>query len=132
MDLLLISPCVDIESFQKSRKALRIEKEISNQETPQIGVAYILSVARQHGIRAAYIDMGVRGVSVDTVLDLIRKDKPSLVGFTGFTYQVKSANVIAGEIKKIDARIKICIGGPHAIATPQQTPDEFENIYFFL
>lgn len=132
MDLLLINPCMDVESFQVSRKALRIREDIPNQETPHIGVAYILSVARQHGICAAYIDMGVQGISINTVLEWIRKDKPTLVGFTSFTYQAKSADAVAGEIKKIDAQIKTCIGGPHAFAIPQQTLDEFKNIDFVV
>lgn len=132
LDLLLVNPSLDWKMDQERKKAIRIEENIPNQETPHIGMAYLLSVAKQEGIHAQYIDMVMEGVSVEQLIDYVRDVEPSLVGLTAFTIQANTAGAIANRVKESFPSTKICIGGPHAIAAPQETLDAFAAVDFVV
>lgn len=132
LDLLLIFPSLDWEFDREKKIALRINKNIPNQETPHIGMAYLLAVAKRAGLKAKYIDMVMEGFSQDRLLDYVAKTKPRLIGFTAYTIQIKAAGAIASVIKKKFPFIKICIGGPHASAIPKETLKEFPAFDFVI
>ncbi|OGN87270.1 MAG: hypothetical protein A2158_02660 [Chloroflexi bacterium RBG_13_46_14] len=123
-------------SHEKDREkiqARRIEGGTPNQESPPLGIGYLLAVAKQNGITAKFIDMVAEGMSVDELLQYtIQQGKPSLVGFTAYTIQVKAAGFIAAEIKKNFTDILVCCGGPHVTAMPRETLAEFPAFDFVV
>lgn len=132
LDLLLVSPSLDWKFDQDKKIAMRVNEDIPNQETPHIGVAYLLAVAKKEGLRAEYIDMVMEGFSPEQLIDYVVKTRPLLIGFTAYTIQIGAAANIAARIKRRFVDVKICIGGPHATAIPKQTLEEFPGFDFVI
>jgi len=125
LDLLLINPSLDFGSDREKFRSLSIEDEIPRQQSPHIGMAYLLAVAKSAGLRVKYVDMVAYGFSSEQLIQYINENPPALIGFTAYTIQIKAAGFIASEIKKHHPDIPICIGGPHATVAPGETLDEF-------
>jgi len=132
LDLLMVNPSLDWKLDSNDKVVNRIENGIPNQETPHIGMAYLLAVAKKNGLNAKYIDMVTDSVTVDDLLGYIAHTTPVLVGFTAYTVKIKAAGIIATQIKHQSPSIIICVGGPHATAIPQQTLDEFTSFDFIV
>jgi radical SAM superfamily enzyme YgiQ (UPF0313 family) len=130
VDILLVNPSLDVEHDQEKRIALRIDEKIPNQESPPLGIGYLLAVAKQRGFRAQFIDMAVERFSVGDLLSHIGEVSPKVVGFTAYTIHIKSAGYIAREIKKQFRDVLVCAGGVHATVTPKETLEEFESFDF--
>jgi len=130
VDILLVNPSLDVEQDRKKRLAMRVDKKIPNQESPPLGMGYLIAVAKQHGLKAKFIDMGVSHFTVEDLLEQIGEANPKLVGFTAYTVQIKSAAFIAKEIKKRFPALWVCAGGVHATVTPKETLEEFEGFDF--
>jgi len=130
VDILLVNPSLDVGQDSKRRLAMRIDKKIPNQESPPLGMGYLIAVAKQHGLKAKFIDMGVSHFTVEDLLKHIGEVNPKLIGFTAYTVQIKSAAFIAKEIKKRFPALWVCVGGVHATVTPKETLEEFEGFDF--
>ena len=101
LDILIINPSMDW-IFDRDRKiASRIEENIPNQETPHIGVAYLLAVSKREGLKIKYVDMVMDSFSLEQIIDCVAQTKPALIGFTAFTVQIRAAGSIAAEIKRL-------------------------------
>lgn len=129
IDLLLINPSFDFEGDLEKLRSLSVESEIPRQQSPHIGIGYLLAIAKCNGLRAKYIDMVAYNVSID---QLVHTSKPLLIGFTAYTIQIKAAGFIAKEIKKHFPDILICVGGPHATMIPKETLEEFDAFDFVV
>ncbi len=132
LDVLFVNPSLDWVYNQNQKKAMRVENNIPNQETPNIGIAYLMAACKIKGYRSKYIDMVMDSFSVEELLMIVDKMKPSLVGFTSFTVQIKAAGAIAAKIKRQTPDSIIGIGGPHAQALPQETLEEFPSFDFVV
>lgn len=132
LDLLLINPSLDFEQDIEKILSRRIEAGVGNQESPHLGFAYIIALLRQHDYVADFVDMPVGQVTLEMLLNDIAARKPSVVGLTSYTIQIKTAAVIAAEIKKQFPDILVCCGGPHVTVMPQETLEEFPGIDFVV
>ena len=130
IDILLVNPSLDVERDRQKRLAMRVDKKIPNQESPPLGMGYLLAVAKRNGLRARFIDMGVAQFSVQDLLEYIGRVNPKLVGFTAYTVQIKSAAFIAKKIKERFPNMLVCAGGVHATVTPKETLEEFGSFDF--
>ncbi len=130
VDILLVHPSLDVEQDRERRMTLRVNKNIPNQESPPLGIGYLIAVAKQHGLKAKFIDMGVAQFTVEDLLEYIGEVNPKLVGFAAYTVLIKSAALIAKEIKKRFPAVPVCVGGVHATVTPKETLEEFEGFDF--
>jgi radical SAM superfamily enzyme YgiQ (UPF0313 family) len=117
---------------QREKIVKRVNENIPNQETPHIGMAYLLAVAKRCGLRTKYVDMVMDAVSVEDLIELVRKTTPRLIGLTAFTVQIRTAADIAGQIKAQFPKAVVCVGGPHPIGLPTGTLDEFPAIDFVV
>lgn len=132
VDILFVIPTLDWQLGRQQRAAIRVEMNIPNQETPNIGIGYLLGAAQEKGIKAKVIDMVAEGLAVEELVEYVRHSKPSFVGFPSFTIQIKAAAHIASEIKRIRPNTSICVGGPHVKAMPRETLEEFPAFDFVL
>lgn len=132
LDLLLVNPSLDYEQDIEKILSRRIEAGVGNQESPHLGFAYIIASLRQHDCAADFVDMPVEQVSLETLLNDIAERKPSVVGLTSYTIQIKTAAIIAAEIKKRFPDVLVCCGGPHVTVMPKETLDEFAGIDFIV
>lgn len=128
VDLLLIHPSLDINHDREHLHQLRVDKEIPIEESPPLGIAYLLAVAKQcGGFQAEFIDMVAYNISLEALLRHIQEIQPRLVGFTAVTVRIKAAGFIAKEIKRLLPKTPICVGGAHATMIPNKTLDEFNS-----
>ena len=132
LDMLLVSPSLDWKYSFEQKMAMRIDKSQPNQETPNVGCAYIIAKTKSVGLRVKYVDMVTSHYSVEELVEYAKRTKPSIVGFSCFTIQVKSAATIAAKIKEVCPDTLICIRGPHAIAIPVQCLNEFPSFDFIV
>ncbi|HRY28818.1 MAG TPA: radical SAM protein [Elusimicrobiota bacterium] len=130
MDILFVNPSLEWKADLQKKISIRIESNIPNQESPHIGIAYLLAMAKKIGISAHYIDMVMQGWDVEKLMDFIAEHRPALVGFTAFTIQIKPAGKIAEKIKERFPKTVVCVGGPHAGAVPGETLEEFPGFDF--
>ena len=105
---------------------------IPRQEPPHMGMGYLLAIAEKEGINADYVDMSAYEMGVDDLLKTIEEKKPTVVGFSAFTVQLKSAAYVAEKIKEKFPNVKTCLGGPHATAIPKETLAEFSSFDFVV
>ena len=132
VDLLLVNPSVNYIKDQKDILARRVEEDVAIQNSPSPGIAYLLSTAKHNNLNAKFIDMVTESISIDKLLHYINVYKPTLVGFTALTIQIKSAGFLAKEIKKQFPDILICVGGIHATVMPKETLEEFDAFDFVV
>lgn len=132
LDVLLLNPCLDWKIEHEKKIAMRLDPNIPNQESPHIGIAYLLAVAKQAGLRVKYLDMLADCLTQDGLLDYIAQTKPRLLGMTAFTVQIRTAGAIAQVAKSRFPELPICVGGPHVSAIPKETLDEFPDIDFVV
>jgi len=133
IDFLLINPSVNYEADREKILARRIQDSTPNQESPPLGIAYLLAAAKNSGIKAKFIDMVTDLISIDELLEYVTQEgKPSLVGFTAYTVQVKAASFVATELKRKIPDLLICCGGPHVTAMPNEALQEFPAFDFVV
>ena len=132
LDILLINPSLDPTRDQKYFKSLKLQDDVERQQSPYLGIAYMIAVANQHGLKIKYHDMPSCGVTVEEVLNTIKTQRPTLIGLRAFSVQIQEANEIAKLIKKYHPNSNICVGGPHAASIPEETLNEFEGFDFVV
>ena len=130
LDVLFIYPSYGDGDSESRLLPARVEDDIPNQESPNIGVGYLLAKAKQYGIRAKFMDMVFDNVSADALIDYVKTHRPNLVGFTAFTVHIKAAGYLAERIKLAVPDTVVSIGGVHASAIPLETLDEFPAFDF--
>jgi len=132
LDVLFVNPSLDWKLDKQTKISQRVQNDIPNQETPHIGIAYLLASAKKQGITAKYFDMVADELSVLQLVELVNKTKPSLIGFTAFSVQANVAGAIAESLKHEVSGLVICVGGCHASALPQRTLEEFPAFDFVV
>lgn len=132
VDLLLINPSTDYIKDQKDILHRRVEKDVVIQNSPSPGIAYLSAIAKHNNLNAKFIDMVVESISIDKLFQYIDVSRPTLIGFTALTVQIKSAGLIAKEIKKQFPDILICVGGTHVTVMPKETLEEFDAFDFVV
>ncbi len=131
-DVIFVNPSADWKLDIDKNKSIRLQEDIPNQETPHIGIAYLLSVAKNYGIQAKYIDMVADCISPEELIKIIGICTPILLGFTCFTVQMNTVGKLSKLIKSQYPKIKICVGGPHVSAIPEETLNDFNEIDYLI
>jgi len=95
MKVLLINPKVNLP--------------IEVRTSPPLGLAYLGAVSEERGDEVRILDMEVEETPLSQVL---REERPGLIGITANTIQIKAAWRVAQEIKA-EMDLPIVLGGPH-------------------
>jgi len=85
--------------------------------SPPLGLAYLGAVSEERGDEVRILDMEVEEAPLSQVL---REERPDLVGITANTIQIKAAWRVAQEIKA-EMDLPIVLGGPHPTLLPQES-----------
>ncbi|MGB5933673.1 MAG: cobalamin-dependent protein, partial [Anaerolineae bacterium] len=85
--------------------------------SPPLGLAYLGAVSEQRGDEVRILDMEVEETPLNQVL---REERPDLVGITANTIQIKAAWRVAQEIKA-EMALPIVLGGPHPTVLPEES-----------
>ncbi len=88
---------------------------------PPLGIAMIAAVLEnmQHVVKI--VDMAALKLSEDEIPEIIRNEKPRLVGITAMTSTINSAVRVARRVKESDSAITVALGGAHASVLPEET-----------
>jgi anaerobic magnesium-protoporphyrin IX monomethyl ester cyclase len=124
-EIIFINPALNTMTKPKINSK-RVDKSIPNQETPHIGIAYLMSALKMNDISFEYVDLGVKETLEDDFYSYIEEKKPLFIGFSAFTSEIINAAQIATKIKERCPDTYIVVGGPHVIALPLETLEEFE------
>ncbi|HNT35541.1 MAG TPA: radical SAM protein, partial [bacterium] len=101
--------------------------EHGNQSLPKIGLGYLASMLEAKGIPCEIIDAKFERLSLDEVLSRLNALKPDLVGLTAMTPDICDAALVARQAKGQNPKCWTIVGGPHAMALPRETMEEFHE-----
>jgi anaerobic magnesium-protoporphyrin IX monomethyl ester cyclase len=103
-----------------------IKESLSNLAVfPPIGLGYIASSLRRAGFRNVKIlDCLKDNLSLEQFEKEVKKEMPSVVGFTVFSLALKSVLDSVRRIKQLNKDIIILVGGPHPSAIPQRALED--------
>lgn len=91
---------------------------------PHLGIAYLAGYLLQNKLTVDIFDGNVIPY-YKKLEEQIKKIRPTHIGFTAYTFNIKSAAASAALAKRINKDITTVIGGPHATAIPAKTLREF-------
>ncbi|MBF0205749.1 MAG: radical SAM protein [Oligoflexia bacterium] len=98
--------------------------------TPSLGLAIIASHLLEHNYQVKIFD-GTINNSLTDFKKVLREYSPQIVAFTAYTYQIKSAALMAKICKEVNPCSISIIGGVHATIAPAETLKEF-NVFDFV
>jgi anaerobic magnesium-protoporphyrin IX monomethyl ester cyclase len=99
---------------------------------PQIGIASLAAVLRREGLQTSIVDAQALGMTQKEVITWAVRQKPAVVGLTGYTSSVDSAAAIAEGLKQTIPNVVTVIGGPHVTAVPEKTMTTFPHFDYGL
>ena len=87
---------------------------------PALGLLYLASYINRYSknIKANIVDIAAEKLSLDQVVDIVKKEKPFIVGISSMTPQLQGAVELAHCLKSNFKNLKIVLGGPHISADP--------------
>jgi radical SAM superfamily enzyme YgiQ (UPF0313 family) len=122
MKIILINP-----PFNLIRQGYGSRAKIKYGNMPPLGIGYIASVLLELGHKVKIIDSPALGYTNKEVIKEIIRWGTDVVGISALTASSDSAYSLATEIKKkID--VPIILGGPHAIAFPEEVLKDCQSI----
>lgn len=81
---------------------------------PPLGILYLAAVLKKEQISVKVIDVGAEKQSLNESLELIKKEKPKIIGITAMTPVLQGTVSLAQSIRNnFGNKIKIAIGGSH-------------------
>lgn len=116
MKIHLVNPPVFAEDLVGETKSM---KKVVN-VIPTLGLGYIASVLLKHGYEVKVSDCSL-GMTHDELNELLKKDKPDIIGITGTTPGFSSMKRVAENIRKFLPSTTVVVGGPHVTAVPDWT-----------
>lgn len=87
-------------------------------KVPNLGLGYLSSVLKKEGHEAYIFDMQQKNFNMKRFLDTFRLKKWDIVGFQTYTASYASTIKYASQVKKIDKKIIVVVGGSHPSAVP--------------
>jgi magnesium-protoporphyrin IX monomethyl ester (oxidative) cyclase len=103
---------------------------------PPIGLGYIASSLKKEGYEVKILDTGIEkwnkinergngvkylGMNFDDITELVKREKPDIVGISILTVEAINASLVAKAVKKANENIKVIAGGPHVCVRPEET-----------
>jgi radical SAM superfamily enzyme YgiQ (UPF0313 family) len=81
----------------------------------------LAAVLENKGYLVKIADLTVLGLSENAVPQIIRNEKPDIVGISSMTSTISSAIKIAGKVKETNNGVLVVFGGAHVSILPEET-----------
>jgi len=81
---------------------------------PPISIAYVAAALERAGIPVSFYDDQLTKGNRNRFFDVLRREKPSLVGFSAVTPMARGLYQLAGDLKAFDSSLPIVMGNIHA------------------
>ena len=95
-------------------------EEIANIMQP-LGIGYIAAVLEQNHFDVRIIDCRVLNISLDKLLNILKKTKPDVIGITATVLEIQKSIKFARILKKELPDSLLVLGGPHLTSAPLKT-----------
>ncbi|MFQ5646394.1 MAG: B12-binding domain-containing radical SAM protein [bacterium] len=119
MNVLLINPPF-IEIYGNYSAAAKV----GAQPQMPLGICYIAAALEKGGHKVTLIDSEIEGMSVLDLVELVKKDRPRVVGVTGATPVYNSSRMVLEKIKEAVPEVITVMGGFHITALPDKVMEE--------
>ncbi|MDD5773353.1 MAG: radical SAM protein [bacterium] len=118
---------------KSSTDSYTLQKIVKNREfRPKLGILYVAGYLRDKtGIIPEIIDCIAKGFDYEEIVNIIKENKPDVVGMSVLTFNLIDCLKAADIIKSIDKNIKICFGGFHPTLYPKETCT-FKSVDFIV
>lgn len=118
MKVLLVNPRT--EDMISTELPDYVSKEVG--VFPPLGLLYVAAYLRQNsGHNVALADLPAENCSYEKLAERVRAGKPDLVGITGTTHNLVGIRRTAECVKAAAPDTRVCIGGPHVEAFPEDS-----------
>ena len=118
MRVVLINPPADNEIIANNPKIVETERGYS----PPLGLLYIAGYLLQNTRHdVSVVDTQVDELSYSQLEAKVREVKPDVVGVTALTLTLLDVLKTVTLVKKVNADIKVVLGGPHVHIYPEET-----------
>lgn len=88
-------------------------------KVPPLGILYLASSLIESGVKVQVIDLNALEIGLKQSVDLIAKSKPSVVGISATSFQLRGAVQIAEKLKKeLENEVVVGLGGAHISVDP--------------
>ena len=87
---------------------------------PPLGLASIAALLEENGHVVRILDACSIGMGLKSILEVVRETQAEIVGIQALTNFIADVEVIAKKIKAQFGNTKIIVGGPHAMALPNE------------
>ncbi len=102
-----------------------VEPYYDTPDYPRTALAFLAGHLRASGVVVDVCDCKFDRLDYDQGMEKVRSFRPTIVGFTAFTNEIKPAAVFAERVKSHDPSITTVIGSVHVTALPEETVREF-------
>ena len=102
--------------------------QVTRYPQPPLGLAMLAAVLEKKGYTVKIKDFTAVGLSENVIPQIIRADKPDIVGITAMTSTINSAVRVARKVKESDSNILVVLGGSHASILPEETLEKNSEI----
>lgn len=92
---------------------------------PPLGLLYLAAVLEKENISVEILDANVENLSISETVNMIKKKKPQIVGFSILT---PAADWCAEVVQELPENITTIAGGPHPSGIPEATLKEGFNL----
>lgn len=116
MKVVLVNPPFEEETSVGASRSIKAVLNI----IPPLGVAYLAAVLEKNNYPVKIFDC-TAGISHSGLIELIKKEEPTLLGITSTTPCFESAKKVASSMREVSPGVPIIIGGCHVTAMPRET-----------
>jgi anaerobic magnesium-protoporphyrin IX monomethyl ester cyclase len=89
---------------------------------PPLGLLYLAGYVRANSDHdVSLYDLPAEDATLDDLASRLKNERPDLVGISGITHNLASVKAVADTVKRTDAGIKVCFGGPHIAQFPAES-----------
>jgi len=113
---------------------------------PSPALGYLAAILEKNGYEVKILDAAIEkwnqinkrgdgcsyiGMNFDEIAEVIRQEKPNVVGVTALSVDAYNAHLIAKTVKSVDKTIKVVVGGCHFTVRVEESLKD-ENIDFVI
>lgn len=95
-------------------------KDVAN-ILPPLGIGYMAAVLEKNGFSPKIIDCLPLGMSVEALIEELKREKPDIVGFSSTVIFINTTKEAARMVKEALPETVVILGGPHVTSLPEET-----------
>ena len=99
-----------------------VQADKSNVSRPLLGILYVAAeLKRSLSVELKIIDLNIGGTTLVDLEQILRTEKPDIVGFSVLTFNLLNCMAVCKVIRRVSPATIICFGGCHPTLYPEET-----------